>query len=545
MVTTPSFYLGLDGVLNFNGSLSANLDYPLVDYTGSLLSPTSNITTWSVGTHNGDSGHNYSFTISDGTGPGSTNQFELVVTAAIGNGSGIWTSNSDSRYGYANNWSSQLVPDNSGGNYYTATFGGTTDSNGQEASIVLEDSSNHAANFTVGGLVFTNTSVPYTVGNGSGSLTLDNGGNSGGPSVVVGSGVTEPTIFASLILGDTVTKSTTFNIAGGSILDISGPISESASHTGQSLTLTGGGTLQLDATNTYTGATNVSAGTLLITSTASIASTSISVSPGATLQLAGTTAALPSNANISNGTGSGAHGNFVMTGTATQTIGVISGTSYLVPDSNTVNATAYSGNTTVGDGNTAASLTATQILQNSLTINAGSTVTIAPSGGSMSAAPATSGAVASGATTADSSDAAAGGDPLSAIQAAISSGAISSTTGQVLENRIAAIERLAATDPGLDASLLESRVLAVLPASSSAAADSSSIIGGGSSLLALDSSALGSSSASAASGAFAPSGSFAGSPAAVPEPSTLMLAAMAAIGLIAATRRRRSYCNEQ
>ena len=35
--------------------------------------------------------------------------------------------------------------------------------------------------------------------------------------------------------------------------------------------------------------------------------------------------------------------------------------------------------------------------------------------------------------------------------------------GQQLENRIAAIERLAATDPGLDVSLLEDRVLAALP----------------------------------------------------------------------------------
>ena len=42
--------------------------------------------------------------------------------------------------------------------------------------------------------------------------------------------------------------------------------------------------------------------------------------------------------------------------------------------------TVYSGNTTVGDGTNAANLTATQILQNTLTINAGSTVTIAPSG---------------------------------------------------------------------------------------------------------------------------------------------------------------------
>ena len=64
-----------------------------------------------------------------------------------------------------------------------------------------------------------------------------------------------------------------------------------------------------------------------------------------------------------------------MVGTTTQTVGIISG--------DTVSSspvTTYSGNTTVGDGTNAANLTATQILQNTLTINAGSTVTIAPSG---------------------------------------------------------------------------------------------------------------------------------------------------------------------
>ena len=153
----------------------------------------------------------------------------------------------------------------------------------------------------------------------------------------------------------------------------------------------------------------------------------------------------------------------------------------------------------VGDGTNAASLTATQILQNSLTINAGSTVTIAPSGGaSMTAA---AGHVrrrrraASRPPTA-AMPAATTSDPFTAIQQAIADGAISSTTGQVLENRIAAIERLAATDPGLDVSLLESRVLVVLPSSSTLAADSSPILDSGSSLLALDSSALGSGSAS-------------------------------------------------
>jgi hypothetical protein len=58
---------------------------------------------------------------------------------------------------------------------------------------------------------------------------------------------------------------------------------------------------------------------------------------------------------------------------STQAVGIVGGTA------STVNgATSYDGDTNVGDGSTPANLTATQILQNSLTINAGWTVTIAP-----------------------------------------------------------------------------------------------------------------------------------------------------------------------
>ena len=200
----------------------------------------------------------------------------------------------------------------------------------------------------------------------------------------------------------------------------------------------------------------------------------------------------------------------------------------------------------VGDGTNAANLTATQILQNSLTINAGSTVTIAPSDppglAAASRASAIDGQPLGGIAT---SDAALSGtsDPFTAIQEAIADGAISSTTGQVLENRIAAIERLAATDPGLDVSLLESRVLAVLPT-----VRSSHRRGG---FLADQSAAVRVCSrwirarwaqvriVAAASAAFAPGASSAGSPAAVPEPSSLLLAALAAAGLAVAAYRRK------
>jgi hypothetical protein len=148
-----------------------------------------------------------------------------------------------------------------------------------------------------------------------------------------------------------------------------------------------------------------------------------------------------------------------------------------------------------------------------------------------------SSAVAIGATSDEASS-----DPFTAIQAAIASGAISSVKGEQLENRIAAIERLAVTDPGLDVSLLEDRVLASLPSSSvwsSANAGSSVPALGetGSGLLTVDSNTSGS-TLGGSTATFSASAAFGGSPAAVPEPSTLLLAVLGAIGIVAARRRR-------
>src|ERR1700728_4579542 len=96
------------------------------------------------------------------------------------------------------------------------------------------------------------------------------------------------------------------------------------------------------------------------------------------------------------------------------TVGVVTG------DVQGGSVTTYSGNTTVGDGTNAANLTATQILQNTLTINAGSTVTIAPSGtGIQMDADAATGTVATSdvASSEATADSDSGTDPFTAIEA--------------------------------------------------------------------------------------------------------------------------------
>ena len=637
--------LGLYGLVNINqGSTTTQLptgNYPLIDFTQSLSDDTSS--TWSVGTNGGDTGHNYSFVIAPGAGINGSNAFELDVSSSVVSTTNTWTSKSNGTSANWNsnlNWASSPYPNAAG---LTVYFG-----SGSQQNIAFGNNQ-----FTVGALVFNNTTAQYNVGSdGAGSLKLDNNGT--GPSVTVQSGAAAASISTNLVLADS-SMSTQFNIAGGASLYVYGPITE-ATNLGQPITLSGGGTLELDGNNLYTGGTTVSGGTLNVAaaqdingatdgnlgsgpltinaqgtanspitstvnldntvaigslsgtvsgsgstatlninnssivtimqsapgtfggaisvaggstlavqgtsslmlngattlnsssalavnsgtltvngsmtfgnSTSSVDTVSVSggtlvlnnsaatniagavnvtVAQGATLQLAGSVSAL-SDANTGNLATITNHGSLASSGKLyvtgpSQSVGVITGTGTTDPSSG---ATTYDGDTVVGDGTNAANLTATQILQNSLTIGAGSTVTIAPSdpAGGGNAVAAASGAVATNSAAAPPSngDATRQSDPFTAIQAAIASGAISNSTGQVLENRLAAIERLAATDPDLDASLLESRVLAVLPSSSSAAADSSPSIDGASSLLALDSSALGSGSGSAAAGSAA------------------------------------------
>ena len=703
IVVNGNLGLGTGGLLDFNGTLTPG-NYPLIDYSGSLTG--SSGSTWTVQNHQND-GNIYSFNVSNDTGPGGMNQFDLTVVGT--SSTYTWNSNSSSTaWNSSGNWNPATVPSQAG---LTIVFG-----TGSQGNVTLGGSS-----FTMGSLVFNNAAPGYTVGSdGSGTLVLDNNGTGATVQVSNGAG---PYIYCALTLAD-AQKVTTFSIDGssGSMLTVSGAIGGS----GQAIVLNGGGTLELDGNNTYSGGTTVNSGILNVAAGADINSgmqdgnlgtgpltinaqgttnstvnlgagmtiytlsgtvgssggmatlnvgnsavtlvqsavgnfggtvnigsggslsvqggsplsiggpvnvgtslggtgaltmagtstltlsgattfynnSSLTVSSGtltvsgpttfgsnsgstnavsvnggtlvlsnstsnpttpniingtvtvaiaqsATLQLAGNASALSnangtSAANITTvGSGASSDGAVVVSGTTTQTVGVISSTPMT-----SGGATTYAGNTTVGDGTNVASLTATQILQNSLTINAGSTVTIAPSdpasSGAVAASSVAGGSSATAAVAADSADVSS--DPFTAIQAAIASGAISSATGQVLENRIAAIERLAATDPGLDASLLESRVLAVLPSGSvvpaidPAATDPAATTDGTSNLLAMDSSSLGATSTSATGAAFAPAASFAASPAAVPEPSSLLLAALAGIGLIVAARRRTIGC---
>ncbi|MGN6371036.1 MAG: autotransporter-associated beta strand repeat-containing protein, partial [Phycisphaerae bacterium] len=132
--------------------------------------------------------------------------------------------------------------------------------------------------------------VTVSGGDGTGATavaTIDAGGN------LTGITITNP--------GTGYTVAPSFTLVGGGA-NASGSISGTATlvtNVSGGLTKTGTGVLTLSAANTYTGATNVNAGTLALDATGSIASTAVNVAANATLSVA-SGGNMPSTAAVTN-----------------------------------------------------------------------------------------------------------------------------------------------------------------------------------------------------------------------------------------------------
>ncbi len=182
---------------------------------------------------------------------------DLVVTAGatwISSGSGSWAA--------AGNWFTATVPTSG-----PVTFAGSN----SPITVTLD------TNQTAEALVFGDKVSPssYTISVGtlqSATLTL---GDSTGASISVLSGT--HTISAPLILAG----SANIAPAPGTQLAISGDISETGRS--QSLTLSGAGVLILGGSNSYSGGTNVTAGTLYLTNSLALPNASnLTVGAGGT-----------------------------------------------------------------------------------------------------------------------------------------------------------------------------------------------------------------------------------------------------------------------
>jgi len=203
-----------------------------------------------------------------------------------------------------------------------------------------------ASTWTLSGA--TTAVTPWTLTGGTLSISSD--GNLGDPSgaITFNGGTLQTT--ADI----TMSRAATLNAAGGTIETQTGTtLTQQGQISGAgSLTKTGSGTLTLTANNTYTGATTITAGTLALTGTGSIAASS-GVRDDGVFDVSATTA----GASIESLSGSG----MVNLGAQTLTVvaatdtfdGVIQGTSGLTLTGGTetlTGANTFTGNTTISAG---------------------------------------------------------------------------------------------------------------------------------------------------------------------------------------------------
>jgi fibronectin-binding autotransporter adhesin len=185
---------------------------------------------------------------------------------------GVWSGTAGGSWNTAANWQNSSVPGSSGD---TATFGTAIGS--ATATITLDGAR------TLSGLAFSTTGGgSYTIGRSSGdstsTLTLTN--TSGSVSIANSGG--NQTIAAPVLLGSNLSVSA----AAGSSLTVSGPIGQTGAPA--SVTLSGGGELILSGSDTYTGGTMISGGTLDFASPAALPTTGIiNISRPGTVNLLG------------------------------------------------------------------------------------------------------------------------------------------------------------------------------------------------------------------------------------------------------------------
>jgi autotransporter-associated beta strand protein len=191
---------------------------------------------------------------------------------------GAWGASGGGSWSASGKWQGSSIPGSAGD---TATFGAGI---GSAVATITLDGSRCLTSLgfsTTGGGSYI---IARSGGDTTSTLTLTN--TSGAVSIANSGG--NQTIAAPVVLGSNLSISATT----GSSLTVSGPIGETSP--GTSVTLSGGGELILSGSNTYTGGTTISGGTLDFASPAALPTTGIiNISRPGSVSLLGLLAEIP------------------------------------------------------------------------------------------------------------------------------------------------------------------------------------------------------------------------------------------------------------
>ena len=217
---------------------------------------------------------------------------QLVLGTAVSsdwsgtNGDGSWTTD-----GVGGNWNGGVQPDSLGA---VANFGSLATT---PQTVTLNGGK------TVGSIIFNNANS-FTIGTNTDAITLNNGIAAGAISATTGS----HTINAPIALNGNanITPGASTGITFGGII----------SGIGRSLTFSGAGASTLNAANTYSGGTTLSAGTLNLGNDAALGGGPLTISAGTTIDNTKGSLLTSANNNAQNWNGS-----FTFTGTESMNLG--------------------------------------------------------------------------------------------------------------------------------------------------------------------------------------------------------------------------------
>ena len=241
----------------------------------------------------------------------SGNNLNLTTTQEISaTPAAFWAGGSDN-WSTASNWNSTVdggVAAAGAPDYQTnVTFSTTTPSATNLTSNLVD------VDFDINSLTFNAAAGGVTIG-GTKMLTIeatDANGNAAGNGITSSNSSGTNTISAKVGLA----ASQTWTVAGGGTLAVSGAISDFGGVYG--LTKSGLGDLNLSGTNTYTGATNITAGILRLDSATALGGTSgVNITSGASLFVRSSSPTVTGTLTL-NGTGATGSGALVTSTTGT------------------------------------------------------------------------------------------------------------------------------------------------------------------------------------------------------------------------------------
>jgi fibronectin-binding autotransporter adhesin len=258
--------------LSTNWNQNVNFTNRFITYSGSLLGTAFNTNLFTVNTNGFQNPFNGAFSITNVSGGLAL----LYTTSFVPSSTYTWNTNSG-LWGTAANWTNGAAPTNGASIIFAGAAGGASTNSSTVSSIAGLTFSNTAGSYTISGTALAVGAGGISNASTAAQTISNNLSLSANAAITAGAG--------NLTLAGNLTNGgNAVTVGGAANTAINGVISGAGA-----LTKSGAGSLTLSGANTYTGATTISAGTVVADNNAALGATNgaTTVADGATLELSG------------------------------------------------------------------------------------------------------------------------------------------------------------------------------------------------------------------------------------------------------------------